>query len=132
MEQESILADIAHRLEDQRAQFIILRSTNSLDQAFLSEFLRQAYPEGRIVIDSADLLLTEGSWGALMRGVMVLSTYPLLTWGQDWTPSSLGKRGVSYRTFGFESCEGVYIAARTLFPSPRKTLVPIYNYGPPV
>jgi hypothetical protein len=50
MEQESILVDIAHRLNEKRIQFVILQATSTLDQIFLSEFLQQAYPEGRVAV----------------------------------------------------------------------------------
>jgi hypothetical protein len=113
--QESVLLDIANRLSEKQIQFIILRSTSSLDQIFLSEFLRKSFPEGRVVIDGADLLFTRGAEGRSLRGVMLLSTYPLLTQEQDWTPSLVASRTKSYRTFGEDTSEGLYIAARELF-----------------
>jgi len=112
--QESVLLDIARRLSERQSQFIILRSTSSLDQIFLGEFLRRSYPEGRVVIDGADLLFTRGTEGRSLHGVMLLSTYPLLTMEQDWTPSLPVPRTES-RTFGEDKSEGVYIAGRELF-----------------
>jgi hypothetical protein len=97
--QESILLDITNRLSENRIQFIILRSTSSLDQIFLSEFLRRSYPEGRVVIDGADLLFSRGAEGRSLRGVMLLSTYPLIASEQDWTASLFEPRTKSYRTF---------------------------------
>ncbi|HTV56718.1 MAG TPA: hypothetical protein VMI06_17605 [Terriglobia bacterium] len=140
--QESVLVDIANRLSSRQIQFVILRSTNSLDQIFLSEFLRRTYPQGRLVIDGADLLLTRGSWGGSLRGAMVLSTYPLLIEEQDWTPSLLAGQGTSYRTFGQDASEAEYIAAREIFSDPQqdpegaaskdpKVVVPIRDYTAP-
>jgi hypothetical protein len=130
--QESILLDITNRLKERRIQFIILRSTSSLDQIFLSQFLRRTYPEGRVVIDGADLLFNRGAEGKSLRGVMLLSTYPLLTAEQDWTPSLLNKSNGSYRAFGEDTAEGTYIAARALFRrSVENSEVPIHDYGPP-
>jgi hypothetical protein len=133
--QESILLDITNRLNEKRIQFIILRSTNSLDQIFLSEFLRRSYPEGRVVIDGADLLFSRGAEGRSLRGVMVLSTYPLLTSEQDWTASLLTPRRRSYRTFGQDTSEAAYIAARELFRYPDTKLspdtIPIHDYTVP-
>lgn len=128
--QESVLLDIALRLGEKHVQFIILRSTNSLDQIFLTEFLRRSYPEGRVVIDGADLLFNRGAEGRSLRGVMLLSTYPLLIREQDWTPSLVIDRTRSYRTFGEDTSEGVYIAARELFRNPVPP-VPIHDYGAP-
>jgi len=130
--QESVLLDITSRLKDNQIQFIVLRSTSSLDQIFLSEFLRRSYPGGRVVIDGADLLISRGSEGSSLRGVMMLSTYPLLTQEQDWTSSLLANGNHSYRTFGEDLSEGVYIAARELFRNPdSKTKIAIHDYTPP-
>jgi len=129
--QESVLLSITDVLRAKNIQFVILRSTNSLDQIFLSQFLRRLVPEARIVIDGADLLLRRGSEGAALRGVMVLSTYPLLTWQQDWTSELKG----GYRIFGQDNVEGLYIAARELLQDPKKThdssQIRIANYSPP-
>ncbi len=130
--QEAILLDIVSRLSEKQIQFVLLRSTNSLDQIFLSEFLRRSYPEGRVVIEGADLLFNRGREGRSLRGVMMLSSYPLLTGEQDWTSSLLNERTGGYRAFGEDVAEEVYIAARELFrDSELKSEVPIHDYAPP-
>jgi hypothetical protein len=134
--QESVLIGITDVLKAKEIQFVVLRSTNSLDQIFISRFLRRSFPDARIVIDGADLLFRRGAEGAALRGVMALSTYPLLTWQQDWTSSDLGKKEGSYRIFGQDNAEGLYIAARKLLVPAGKTLdevsnVKIANYAPP-
>jgi hypothetical protein len=128
--QESVLQAISDVLREKKIQFVILQSTNSLDQLFLSQFFRRSLPETRIVIDGADLLFRRGTEGASLRGVMMLSTYPLLTWQQDWTSSVTPGNGESYRIFGQDAAEGLYIAARELFLDQCST-VPIANYAPP-
>jgi hypothetical protein len=136
--QESVLVDITNRLSEKQIQFIILRSTSSLDQIFLAEFLRRAYPEGRVVMDGADLLFTRGSWGQSLNGVMVLSPYPLLTMEAEWFSLLLAPsngRTLNGRTFGEDISEGVYIAAREMFrdsePSATEPSIPIPGYTPP-
>jgi hypothetical protein len=146
--QEAVLFGITNVLDAKKTEFIILRSSNSLDQLFLSEFLRRSYPSGRVVIDGADLLFRRGMEGASLRGVMLLSTYPLLSWTQDAIPPihgivdgrSLdsnpkvpGLQKTSYRIFSQDLAEGTYIAARELFeqlPGASWT-VPISDYGVP-
>ena len=134
--QESVLLNITDVLKARKIQFVVLRSTNTLDQIFLSQFLRRSYPDARIVIDGADLLFRRGAEGASLRGVMVLSTYPLLTWQQDWTSIPPKSTGGSFRIFGQDVAVGLYIAARELFvpdgqsPSDIST-VEIANYAPP-
>jgi hypothetical protein len=129
--QESLLVNITNILSERHVQFVIIRSTNSLDQIFLAQFLRRALPEARVVIDGADLLFRRGAEGSSLRGVMTVSTYPLLVWQQDWSPSVLLKGNGSYRVFGQDVSEGVYIAARQLLNLPGNPIVPIGNYAPP-
>jgi hypothetical protein len=130
--QEAILLDIVGRLGEKSIQFVVLRSTSSLDQIFLSEFLRRSYPEGRVVIEGADLLFNRGTEGRSLRGVMIISSYPLLAGEQDWTSSLLNRRTGGYRAFGEDAAEAVYIAARELFRDPElKSEVPIHDYAPP-
>ena len=133
--QESVLLTIAGVLREKKIEFVVLRSTNSLDQVFLCQFLRRSLPEARLVIDGADLLFRRGAEGSSLRGVMVLSTYPLLIWQQDWTSSqasgsSAAKNGLSYRIFGEDVAEGLYIAARGLIED-QGSNVPTANYAPP-
>jgi hypothetical protein len=130
--QESVLLSITNILKGKQIQFVILRSTNSLDQIFLTQFFRRAYPAARIVINGADLLFPRGAEGTSLRGVMTLSTYPLLTWQQDWTMSLVHSQNGSYRIFGEDLAEGLYIAARELFLDPKLASdVPVGNYAPP-
>jgi len=130
--QESVLLSIANILKERRVQFVVLQSTNSLDRIFLTQFFRRAYPAARIVIGGSDLLFSRGGEGSSLRGVMVLSTYPLLTWQQDWTSSLVAAKSGSYRIFGEDTAEGLYIAARELFyDASLKPDVFIGNYAPP-
>ncbi len=127
--QESILLDITNRLRENDIQFVVVRSTNRLDQLFLGEFLRRAYPQARVILNSADLLFTRGAEGTALRGVMALSTYPLLTLGKRWTPPLLSS-DKNARTFGDDLSEGTYIAARDLFRT-AAPYVPISDYAAP-
>jgi hypothetical protein len=113
--QESVLLAIVNFLKENNIQFVIVRSSNSLDQIFLSEFLRKAFPQGRVVLDGADLLFRRGS-AVSLRGVMTLATYPLLAEEQSWVPPLL-HRSRAYRVFSEDLVEGEYIAARNLLRS---------------
>ncbi len=131
--QEAALFGITNLLDSKRIEFVIVRSTSSLDQLFLSEFLRRSYPSGRVVIDGADLLFRRGTEGASLRGVMLLSPYPLLSWTPDTIAPIHGSRRRSYRVFAEDLSEGVYIAGRQLFeqlPDAQRA-VPINDYGSP-
>jgi len=131
--QEAVLFGLGNVLSSRNIEFVIIRSTNTLDQLFLSEFLRRAYPNGRIVLDGADLLFRRGMEGASLRGVMMLSTYPLLTWTHDAVPTIEGPPGAGYRVFQQDLSEGTYIAARELLKSVpgAASSVSIADYAPP-
>ena len=136
--QEAILFDIANTLASRNIEFIIIRSSNPLDQLFLSEFFRRSYPSGRIVLDGADLLFRRGMEGASLRGVMMLSTYPLLTWTHDAVPTIEGPPGSASRLFPQDVGEGTYIATRELLrdvpgvpASGAANSVSIADYAPP-
>ena len=127
--QESSLVAITNILNAQNIQFVILRSTNSLDQIFLGQLLKRVYPEARLVIDGTDLLFRRGGEGASLRGVLLLSSYPLLTWQHDWTPPMQTDESHTYSVFGQDVVEGEYIAARELM-GPSTAI--ITDYAPPL
>ena len=112
--QEARLFGIANILDSKHVEFVIVRSSNTLDQLFLSEFLRRSYPAGRVVLDGSDLMFRRGMQGASLRGVMLLTPYPLLSWTHDALPTIEGGPSPSQRVFDQDSQEGLYIAAREL------------------
>jgi hypothetical protein len=120
LSQEAELQQIVSLMGAHKTEYILVRSSNPLDQLFLSHFFRMTYPEGRIVIVGADLLLRRETGASGLNGVMTLSTYPLLTWEQDWTKGNLRNRFHTHRVFPHDGAEGAYFAARFLLhpPSP--------------
>jgi hypothetical protein len=131
--QESILLGIVEKLRNKNIQFVLIRSSNTLDEVFLSEFLRRTYPEGRIVLDGADVLFLRSGQGVSLRGVMALSTYPLLTQQQGWTRSLRAHHSGSYRVFGQDSAESIYLATRGLLTTSEGTQdVPVHDSLPPL
>jgi hypothetical protein len=112
LSQEAVLQQIVSMLRIHHSEYVVLRSSNPMDQLFLSHFLRLAYPEGRIVIQGADLLLRRESGAADLSGIMTLSTYPLLPWEDHWT--ALSNTPHSHRVFAGDIAEGIYVASRFL------------------
>jgi hypothetical protein len=110
--QEAFLLRIVAALREFDAQYIILRSSNTLDQLFLTNFLRRTYPDGRIVILSSDLMFVRERGATGLSGAMTLSTYPLFPLVRDWTEHPL--LPASDRIFGTDTAEGTYIALRLL------------------
>ncbi len=131
--QEAELFGIANILESKHIEFVIVRSSNTLDQLFISEFLRRSYPSGRVVLDGSDLMFRRGMQGASLRGVILLTPYPLLSWTQDALPTIEGGPSPSHRVFVQDSAEGMYIAARELLKEVKGAVpsVSISDYAPP-
>ena len=75
LSQESVLLDVVSELQRHSIKFIILRASDPMDTLFLSEFLRTAYPPGRIVTLEADLLFRHEASDPRLHGLLSLSTY---------------------------------------------------------
>ena len=134
--QEAVLQAIVEQLREHQIQFVLVRSSNTLDQAFLSQFLRRSYPEGRVVLDAADLLFLRSRQDVSLRGVMILSTYPLLAEQKRWTPTLRTTQTDALHalhTFGQNTSESIYLAGRNLFgQDTEQDGEPIYDYLPPL
>jgi hypothetical protein len=114
--QEAELLGIVDVLRANRAQYVVVRSSNTLDPLFLANFLRRDYSEARVVVLNSDLLFQRGQDAMALAGVMTLSTYPLFPWGRDWTAQP-PYDSHSHRVFPENSTEGTYIASRLLLQS---------------
>ena len=77
LSQEAVMLGIIARLHQRHPRLIILRSSDPVDQLFLARYLRQNFPQGRIVVSSPDLLFAREDDG-LLHGVLGLSSYPLV------------------------------------------------------
>jgi hypothetical protein len=112
--QEAFLLQLVAALHDFHVHYVILRSSNSLDQVFLTNFLRRTYPDGRIVIVGSDLLFSRERGATGLSGIMTVSTYPLSSPARRWTDYA---RRSSDRVFSSDQSEGTYIALRLLLNS---------------
>jgi hypothetical protein len=112
--QEAVLLQLVAALRDFHVRYVILRSSNSLDQVFLTNFLRRTYPDGRIVIVGSDLLFSRERGATGLSGTMTLSTYPLSPLARRWMEYP---ENSSDRVFSSNQSEGTYIALRLLLNS---------------
>lgn len=112
--QEAFLLGIANALRVHHSQYVMLRSTNVLDQIFLARYLRRAYPDARIVTDGSDRLFEREPTSMGMEGTLSLSTYPLLEREPGWIGNDLFS---GQRLFNSDTSEGTYIAFRLLLHS---------------
>jgi hypothetical protein len=136
LSQESTLFEVVNLLEAHQIQFILLRSSNVLDQLFLTYFFGRTYPEARVVILNSDLMFGRSTEVQGFRGTMTLSTYPLLTWQQEWTfPLVTPESHRNRQVFADANSHGLYLAGRLLIQladsALREDSIPAQNYGPP-
>jgi hypothetical protein len=110
--QEAFLLEIVAALRALNARYIFLRSSNTLDQLFLTNFLRRGYPDGRIVIFGSDLMFIRERGTTGLNGAMTLSTYPLFPLERDWTEHQASP--AADRVFSMDTTEGTYVAFRLL------------------
>jgi hypothetical protein len=77
--QESILQGIVVTLRQEHAKVVIIRAGDPLDMIFLSRYLRQNYPQARLVTVGADLLMLHDFYDPRFHGILAVTTYPILT-----------------------------------------------------
>ncbi len=82
LSQESILQAIISTLRNKHAKVVIIRGSDPLDVVFLSRYLRQNYPQARLVTVGADLLMIHDFYDPRFHGILAVSPYPLLTGAQ--------------------------------------------------
>lgn len=116
--QEAQMYGIVNTLTTHGIRYIVLRSTNSLDYLFLTRFLHRAYPAAYIVTMGTDLLFGREIDSTEFRGVIAISSFPLLPRGQDWTRQTDRVRQHAHRVFGSYTMEGDYVATRFLITDP--------------
>jgi hypothetical protein len=83
LSQESIMQAIVSTLSKQHVRLVVIRATDPLDMIFLCRYLRQNYPQGRLVTVGADTLMMHDFADPRFHGILALTTYPLLA-GTDF------------------------------------------------
>lgn len=107
--QESILQGIVVTLRMRHAKVVLIRAGDPLDVVFLAHYLRQSYPQARLVTVGADLLMIHAFFDPQFHGILALSSYPLLS-GVDF-PTSGAEPGLqrvipdSYSTGNFNALQ---------------------------
>ncbi len=78
LSQESILQSIVATLRRKHAKVVVIRATDPLDVIFLSRYLRQNYPQARLVTVGADLLMIHDFYDPRFHGILAIAPYPLV------------------------------------------------------
>jgi hypothetical protein len=130
--QEAQMYGVVDSLRTHGIRFVILRSTSSLDQLFLTRFLHHSYADALIVTMGTDMLFGREVDSTEFRGVVALTSFPLLPRGQDWSAVVEKAKRHAHRVFGSNSMEGSYLAARFLITDPPADIrQPQFGSEPP-
>jgi hypothetical protein len=92
LSQDTILQGIVVTLRRAHAKVVLIRAGDPLDVVFLAHYLRQNYPQARLVTVGADLLMIHAFSDPQFQGILALTSYPLL-FGADF-PASGSERGL--------------------------------------
>jgi hypothetical protein len=131
LSQESILQAIVATLRKVHAKVVIIRAADPLDTIFLSRYLRQNYPQARLVTVGADLLMVHDVYDPRFHGILAITPYPLLT-GTEFpallNPSSIEDDSGVQRSFPDSYTVGGFNAFRSLV---AKVVTPTSENLPP-
>jgi hypothetical protein len=133
LSQESILQGIVASLRREHAKVVIIRAADPLDMVFLSRYLRQNYPQARLVTVGADLLMVHEFSDPRFHGILAATPYPLLTGTEfpDLSDSS-SAGGHVRRLFPDSYAVGEFNAFRSLLApnaeTAAKNLLPLAGY----
>lgn len=110
--QEAVLQNIAGVLRREEVRFAGIAATDPLDTFFLSRYLINACPNVRLFQLDADLLFVRPPESLPLEGMLSVTTYPLFTRNQYWTPldPNLDRRTIFPARYGI----GMYNACRAL------------------
>jgi hypothetical protein len=107
LSQEAQLMAIAHQLQRDHTDFILITASNILDELFLAQFLRRALPDARMVFyNGEDRLVERDVDNAQYIGSISVTPFSL---------SSLENFGSSSRAFPDSQSEGIYNAVSYIF-----------------
>ena len=111
LSQEAALLSIANTLQRERVRFVVITSTDPLDNIFLIRFLRAHCPDLRIITFESDLLYVRAASEYPATGVVLVSTYPLFLQNQIWSAYDSFENRVPFDSMG---SEGTYNALRSI------------------
>ena len=129
LSQETILQGIVISLRMTHAKVVVIRAGDPLDILFLAHYLRQNYPQARLVTVGADLLMIHAFFDPRFHGILAVTTYPLLV--ETDFPNS-GSEPRLERVFSDSYSVGDFNAFQALLvpgKEPPNDQLPMANYA---
>ena len=118
LSQESVMLAITTALRAHHSLFIVLKASDPIDTLFLVRFLRQDYPQGRIVTFGSDLLYRREVEDDLLHGIMAITLYSLQPRADDQLEFPWCRKDEQHidRLFPSSDSAGEYNAMLSLLP----------------
>ena len=118
-----ILDQIARTLADHQIRAVGLLFTDVRDKLVLADELKKRVHDLQLFTFESNVLYLRPDYSQALRGMLVLSTYPLVAENQWWT----GNRSGAVLTFSSDGAEGTYNA--TLYQLGRQDRMLDYSGG---
>lgn len=85
-------------------------ATDTRDKLFLAQAVHRSAPDVRLFVFESDNLLTHPEYADVMRGAMVVTSYPLVDANKSWSNPLVVGESETHRQFGRNAGEGTYNA----------------------
>lgn len=126
LSEDRALGTILTTIFDEHIRYVGLFATDVRDKIFLAQQIRKFAPDVALFTFESDLLYTHPDLREDLKGMMVVSTYPLFTRNQQWSYPFRGWR--QRLQFGHGSDQGTYNATVALLGRRDQLL----EYSPPL
>jgi hypothetical protein len=109
---DRVMANLLGTLAREDYHFVGIYATDPQDIIYLAQQVRRRCPDTLLFTFGADLLFVNPDVVNDLRGMLVITTYPLITLNQHWTYPWMGNE--NHHQFVNDSAEGVYNATMAL------------------
>ena len=114
------LSDLLSTVAREHVQYLAIVATDIEDTIFLAQQTRSRLPSITLFVIGSDLLFLSDKASSGLRGMLVISTYPLFNANQLWTFPFEGS--AQPEQFRSDRTEGIYNATLALLGEPAKML----------
>jgi hypothetical protein len=102
-----VLSRAVAEIERRRAEYVVIVATSTEDTIFLAQYIKARAPNVRLITFEGDLLLAHPDLGQATRGMLVVSSNPMVE------PSPF-EETASFLQFPSDGAHGIYKATRRL------------------
>ncbi|MFN0241365.1 MAG: hypothetical protein ACKVWV_00575 [Planctomycetota bacterium] len=121
-----LLEEIARMLAQRDIRAVVILATDVRDKLFLGTELKKRLPDIQLVTTESNVLYLRPELNRWLRGMIVVSTYPLLLRDRSWRPQSSTRD--EQLMFANEGAQGTFNAVLVQLDRPQLTA----DYGVPI